>query len=127
MGDGCDTLGTRLKYVEGHFHCNKIILDNTGFMLGSFGMTNCGGDFGVPILDTRNGTAKLHYFELGKQGQRTENFDVIIDCFRSKGYSRCLNYAQVWMEETLPVQLESSPVVSAAALARACSNSFLRR
>merc|ERR1719517_352655 len=21
---GCDTLGTRLKYVEGHDHCNKI-------------------------------------------------------------------------------------------------------
>jgi hypothetical protein len=99
--DGCDKLGSRLKFVEGHYHCNKIIKNNTGFMLGSFGMTNCGGDFGLPILDTRQGTAKLYYFELGKQGHRTEDFDAIIDCFKTRGYSKCIKYAQVWMEEPL--------------------------
>merc|ERR1712151_972153 len=25
---GCDTLGSRLKYVEGHYHCNKIVKNN---------------------------------------------------------------------------------------------------
>merc|ERR1711920_1033615 len=33
---GCDTLGTRLKYVEGHKHCNLVKENNTGFLLGSF-------------------------------------------------------------------------------------------
>merc|ERR1712048_1469369 len=75
---GCDTLGSRLKYVEGHYHCNKIVENNTGFVLG-------------------------------KQGQRTKDFDAIIDCFKTNGYSQCTHYAQVWMEEPLSATTPRPP------------------
>jgi len=102
---GCDNLGTRLKYVEGHKHCNQIIQKNTGFVLGAFGFedgdSSCAGAFGLPILDTRNGVAKLNYFELGRYGRRADNFNDIIHCFKTQGYSNCTHYADVWMEEPL--------------------------
>jgi hypothetical protein len=108
---GCDTLGTRLKFVEGHKHCNQVKEPNTGYVLGAFGFadsdTSCNGAFGLPILDTRNGWARLYYFELGVQGKRTEDFDKIIDCFKTKGYSECTHYAQVWMEEDLTTHTSS--------------------
>jgi hypothetical protein len=102
---GCDTLGTRIKFVEGHKHCNQIKQNNTGFLLGSFGFsdsdTSCSGAFGLPILDTRDGWARLYYFELGSFGQRADNFDTIIECFKEKGFSMCMSYAQLWMEEPI--------------------------
>jgi len=102
---GCDTLGTRIKFVEGHKHCNYVTKPNTGYVLGAFGFadsdTSCDGAFGLPILDTRNDWARLYYFELGLKGERTNNFDAIIDCVTTKGFSECTHYAQLWMEEPL--------------------------
>jgi len=49
----------------------------------------------------RNGTAKLNYFELGKHGRRVDNFNDIIHCFETQGYSDCTHDADVWMEEPL--------------------------
>merc|ERR1712151_129263 len=109
---GCDALGTRLKYVEGHEHCNRVTKVNTGFLLGSFGFSGC-GQFGLPILDTCNGTAKLFYFEIGKDGRRTQHFDEILDCFKTSGYSQCLHFAEEWMNEPLPsTSLVATPPTS---------------
>jgi len=102
---GCSSLGSRLKYIEGHKHCNYVTKSNTGFLLGSFGFEDgdgsCSGAFGIPVLDTRNGVAKLYYYELGEHGYKTGNFDAILACFRDNGLSGCTQYAQVWMSETL--------------------------
>mmetsp|Transcript_36209 Transcript_36209/g.96192 ORF Transcript_36209/g.96192 Transcript_36209/m.96192 type:complete len:443 (-) Transcript_36209:107-1435(-) len=102
---GCDSLGTRLKYLEGHKHCNFVKKRNTGFLFGSFGFEDgdrsCEGAFGIPILDTRNGEAVLYYFELAKHGRRNENFDVILNCFAEHGLSGCVQHAEVWMHESL--------------------------
>jgi hypothetical protein len=109
--DGCDTLGTRIKYVEGHKHCNYETEPSTGWLFGAFGFadsdSSCDGAFGLPILDTRNGKARLYYFELALQGERVDNFDTIIDCFKTKGYSKCTHYAQVWLDEPLTAPAQS--------------------
>lgn len=98
---GCGNLADRVKFFEGHNHCNHIIQSNTGFMIGSFGMSGC-GDFGIPIMDTRDGQAVLYYFQLGAGGQRSSNWGTIMDCLKSNGYAACKQYAQVWMQQDLP-------------------------
>jgi len=103
---GCSELGTRLKYVEGHKHCNFVQRNNTGFLFGSFGFedgdASCHGAFGIPVLDTRGGEAVIYYFELAKMEVKVENFDEILQCFADNGLSGCTQHAQVWMREPLP-------------------------
>jgi hypothetical protein len=98
---GCDKLGGKLKYFEGHTHTNQILKKDTGFLLGSFGFDGGGNQLGLPILDTRNGMVKLNYFELGNNGQKSENFDEILGCISAKGYSACEHYATSWMNQSL--------------------------
>lgn len=109
---GCGNLGDRVKYFEGHTHCNHITQTNTGFMVGSFGMTGC-GDFGIPIMDTRDGQAVLYYFLLGSNGRRNSKWSAIMDCFKSSGFSACKHYAQQWMQQDLPSSSNASPVQAA--------------
>jgi hypothetical protein len=110
--DGCSALRSRIKWVEGHKHCNQILKNNTGFLLGSFGFMegdqHCMGGFAIPILDTTGGRARLYYYELGKLGVRTNNFDIILDCLTANGHAGCKKYAQLWMDEPLPEQRRSS-------------------
>jgi len=96
----CATLGSRIKYFEGHNHCNRIVEDNTGFMVGANGMAGC-GDFGLPILDTRGGQATLWYFSLGSGGNRHTNWDEVLGCIKSYGFAGCTQYADIWMQEQI--------------------------
>jgi len=96
---GCSSMASRIKYFEGHNHCNKITQANTGFMIGAFGMGGC-GDFGLPILDTRNDEAKLWYFKLGSNGVRTSNWDEVLGCIKSNGFGACTQYADTWMQQS---------------------------
>merc|ERR1711964_755013 len=95
---GCS--GIPFKYIEGHAHCNQNKGD--GALLGAFGFEGC-GDFGVPIIDTRNNRLKLWYFEMGKSGHKNGNFDAIVSCLESQGLDGCLHYAQAWWSESLEV------------------------
>merc|ERR1711924_209241 len=99
---GCQSLASsqRIKYFEGHNHCNRITNPNTGFMIGSFGMSGC-GDFGLPIMDTRGSDAILWYFHLGSGGKRHSDFDTVLDCIKTNGFSKCTQYATRWMEQSL--------------------------
>ena len=67
----CSGLQSRLKYMDGHEHCNYIQAkngkDNYGFMIGGHGMADigCRPQYGFAYLDTTQGRAKLYYFEVG--------------------------------------------------------------
>jgi hypothetical protein len=98
---GCDDLGGRLKYFEGHTHTNQILQKDTGFLLGSFGYNGQGEQLGLPILDTRGGRVKLNYFQLAENGVRSPDFDEILGCFGAKGYSGCMNYSTSWLDQSL--------------------------
>merc|ERR1739845_167711 len=77
---GCS--GVPFKYIEGHAHCNT--LQTNGVMLGSFGFSGC-GDYGIPVVDTRNNKLKLYYFEMASHGNKNGNFDAFVRCLESKG------------------------------------------
>eukprot|EP00451_Oxyrrhis_marina_P036426 CAMPEP_0204366556 /NCGR_PEP_ID=MMETSP0469-20131031/42750_1 /ASSEMBLY_ACC=CAM_ASM_000384 /TAXON_ID=2969 /ORGANISM="Oxyrrhis marina" /LENGTH=372 /DNA_ID=CAMNT_0051355775 /DNA_START=27 /DNA_END=1142 /DNA_ORIENTATION=- len=85
---GCTNLGSKLKYIMGHTHCNQITEKNTGFMLGGMGMAGC-GDFGIPILDTRNGRARLLYFALASGGNKYGSYDDTLNCLAASGVDGC--------------------------------------
>ena len=67
----CAAFRSRLKYMDGHEHCNYIQAsdgDNKyGFMIGGHGMADvgCRPQYGFAYLDTTQGSAKLYYFEVG--------------------------------------------------------------
>merc|ERR1712232_504363 len=100
---GCS--GLNIKYLEGHKHCNYVAEKDTGFLVGAFGFEDadvkCAGAFGLPILDTRNGRAKMYYFELGVHGQRSPHFDDIMRCIANQGLSGCTHLAKLWLDEAL--------------------------
>merc|ERR1711957_428272 len=106
---GCDALQGRIKYFEGHTHCNQIMESNTGFMVGANGMSGC-GNFGLPILDTRGDQATLWYFSLGSNGQRHSNWDEVLTCIRNYGFSACTQYADKWMQQSLTFANSTSSV-----------------
>ena len=68
---GCADFRSRLKYMDGHEHCNYVQAsegDNRyGFMIGGHGMADmgCRPQYGFAYLDTTQGAAKLFYFEVG--------------------------------------------------------------
>jgi len=96
---GCAAMGSRLKYFEGHTHCNQIMSENTGFMVGAWGMGGC-GDFGFHIMDTRDNQETLWYFKMGASGRRLSNWDTVMNCLTSNELSACTQYAEKWMSQS---------------------------
>jgi len=71
---GCSGFGRRLKYMDGHEHCNYIQAkdehNNYGFMIGGHGMADamCAPQYGFVYLDTTSDRIRLFYFEIGRSG-----------------------------------------------------------
>jgi len=103
---GCQRFGSRIKFFEGHVHSNHVVRQNTGFMVGSFGQSGS-GDFGLPILDTRDEKAVLYYFKLGQGGRKLSTWDTVMCCIKSKGLSGCRHHADVWLEQSLDLVKQS--------------------
>lgn len=96
--DACRPIASRLRYFEGHMHCNIVVERDTGFMVGGNGMLEaqeCGGEFGIPVLDTSGGTAKVYYFPIVKINE-FDNFENVLSCIKSKGVSGCYDLAVLW-------------------------------
>ena len=65
----CAPLIPKMKYFMGHKHCNIVTAPNVGFMVGAMGMSDsssCGGEFGIPIVDTTFGDFRVYYFSIAK-------------------------------------------------------------
>jgi len=97
---GCSNVP--MKYFEGHAHCNQKKLPD-GVMLGAWGFDGC-GDFGIPLLDTRNDQAILWYFEMGSGGHKNSLFDTILKCLEAHGLDGCKHMASPWFTVDLPTQ-----------------------
>ena len=129
-GDGCDSLSPvpmvftemaalpecaavkdKLKYFMGHKHCNIITEKDVGFMVGAQGMsdaTECGGTYGIPVVDTTGGTFKVYYFPIAqaktlkKRDVVTfDNYDSILSCVKTNGITGCYHLADLWAETPL--------------------------
>lgn len=62
----CQSVASKMRYMLGHKHCNVIIEADVGFMMGGWGMSDyqCGGSFGLPIIDTTGGQFRVMYLPL---------------------------------------------------------------
>jgi hypothetical protein len=100
---------TKLRYFEGHQHCNQIVEPDIGFMVGANGMSDsrCGGEFGLPIVDTTNSRFRIYYFPINKFSllhpiQNYDNYDNILDCIQNNGVSKCYHLANLWVDTPIP-------------------------
>jgi hypothetical protein len=100
---------SKLRYFEGHLHCNQVVDKDLGFMVGANGMgdfSGCGGDWGLPIVDTTEGRFRIYYFPISKfqirEHEQYDNYDAILDCITNKGISQCYELATVWVDTPLP-------------------------
>ena len=86
---GCKEFGTRLKYQDGHSHCNDIqekeagTNDPVGFMIGASGMSGC-SQYGFEYMDSSNGQLRIFYFELDND-KGLHRSDAVLSCIRQFG------------------------------------------
>ena len=98
---GCDSLGDKLKYLDGHTHTNKIQskgkYEPVGFMIGAHGMTqsNSPSQYGFLYIETE--PLALWYFE--ERNKWHDNFDKILSCVKNsqKGIGDCTHLAIKWL------------------------------
>ncbi|CAE7491601.1 desi1 [Symbiodinium microadriaticum] len=99
----CKSIEDKLKYMMGHEHCNKVVEKDVGFMVAGQGMTAsapCGGNYGLPVVDTHNGTFTVYFFDIAQLNEY-DNFDDIYDCIVQSGVSNCYHLATVWSDVPL--------------------------
>mmetsp|Transcript_14443 Transcript_14443/g.22783 ORF Transcript_14443/g.22783 Transcript_14443/m.22783 type:complete len:123 (-) Transcript_14443:1899-2267(-) len=108
--DGCN-IGDRLKFIDGHTHCNRIQLEGqaepVGFTIGGHGMLqpiphNCNQD-GFLFLQSSKTSVQIYYFENANiaKGAVIDNYDKIYDCVRHRSkLANCVEFAQLWLNST---------------------------
>eukprot|EP01038_Epipyxis_sp_PR26KG_P010933 gene10933-14677_t len=100
----CAPLESKMRYFYGHKHCNIITSKDKGFMVGGQGMsdaTSCGGNFGIPIVDTTGGRFKVYYFPIASHSEGLDNYQSILDCVTANGISGCYHLATVWSDQAI--------------------------
>jgi hypothetical protein len=97
--DQCQPIAAKLRYVEGHTHCNRIIEADVGYMVAGQGMSGC-GNFGFPVFDSTGSDLKVYYFPFQRAAINTtkgfDNFDSIYECIKLNGVSGCYHMADLW-------------------------------
>lgn len=101
----CSALHDRLKYMDGHEHCNFVQARDSsqqpyGFMIGAHGMNDgaCSAQYGFAFLDSTGGRVKLHYFEVDSD-KKGDRYQQIVDCVKSLGgLDKCTQFAETWLD-----------------------------
>ncbi|KAJ8598846.1 hypothetical protein CTAYLR_008550 [Chrysophaeum taylorii] len=103
LGADCERLAAidRLKFVEGHTHCNEVVVERTGFVVAGQGMSDC-GQYAIAVLDTRNATAKLVNFPLADT-RGFDQYDIVFDCFlkATNLVADCGYLGEIWLDQSL--------------------------
>ena len=111
FGDGCSRLAAlgRLKFVEGHHHCNMPAPnhDRDGWMVAAQGMSGC-GTYDIVTLDTRHDRAVLLNFRIADV-HGADNYDDLLLCFRLHGARNCADRADVWLNQSLARPTAGAP------------------
>ncbi|CAK9031923.1 Hypothetical protein SCF082_LOCUS19839 [Durusdinium trenchii] len=113
----CSALGNRLKYMDGHEHCNYVQANTTepvGFMIGAHGMDDgeCKAQYGFLYLDSTAGRVRLYYFEVASE--TSDQYEALMACVSKGGLAACTGMASVWLDipaTDLPVVATDLPVV----------------
>ena len=113
---------------SGHTHCaSQSLSGNEGFLVAAQGQSGC-GQYSFPVIDTTDGRLQVYSFAIASQPPedttdllhtrygaglsaleaRDVGFDLVWDkyeevheCLQSNGLDGCMEYADVWYNETL--------------------------
>lgn len=107
----CGPVLPKLRYFMGHKHCNMVTEADVGFMVGAQGMSDkdeCGGAYGLPVVDTTGGRFRVYYFPIaqaknvgGHDVPTFDNYDAILQCVKAGGISSCYHLATLWADTPL--------------------------
>ena len=129
--DGCSGFKAkgRLLWFSGHTHCASVsLIGDQGFLVAGQGQSGC-GQYAFPVIDTTGGRLQVYSFGIASQPPaETEtsklllsrygaglaalegegDVDVVWDryeevhgCLQKNGLDGCMEYADVWYNETL--------------------------
>ena len=108
---GCSDIAHRIKWIEGHSHCNLVVDPGVGFRLGGFGMGGC-ENFGIPYLTSHKDVLEIGYFPIiggngtvpsgdEKHGEDDTKFNVVNSCIAEHGLEHCAKlHAVVWHRQS---------------------------
>ena len=104
---GCD-IGDRLKFFDGHAHCNYVqeqgSREPVGFMVGGRGMIDetCLPQSGFTFIDSATDN-KLRVYHFAEHTIAKSTHRAVYDCVRlNRGNVRnCLQHAALWLETDL--------------------------
>lgn len=113
---GCKEFGARLKYQDGHTHCNGVqereprTKDAAGFMIGASGMDGC-SQYGFEYMESVQGQLHIYYFELDND-KGVHRSDEVLACIRESGLPNCTHLAALWFNGSAATgtQLFAEPV-----------------
>jgi hypothetical protein len=106
---GCHELSKRgtLKFLAGHTHCNdphpaNRVNADAGFRVAGFGMSGWGcsnpnPNYGIPVLDTTGGHARIWYFDTSSD----ESYQAVLSCVKQKGWRNCTPLASLWLDQPI--------------------------
>jgi len=102
----CSKVYSKIRYFEGHAHCNEIVLKDVGFMVGANGMSDstCVNEWGLAVIDTTNEKFQIQYFQLATadSSNPVNNYDKVVDCINQKGgISNCYDLSTNWVNTTI--------------------------
>lgn len=101
----CSAVKDRMKYFQGHTHCNTVVEKDIGYMVGgngkewsSKGEGICENEFGIPFIDTKDSTFSIHYFPISNTVD-PDLYDNLISCINTEGSIRgCYHLSETWAE-----------------------------
>ena len=97
----CSAIYSKIRYFDGHQHCNKVMKPDIGFMVGANGMSSsaCDNEFGLAVIDTTNNKFQINYFLINTAADASvDNYSKIVDCINQKGgISNCYSLATNWV------------------------------
>jgi len=102
---GCD-LGDRIKYLDGHVHCNAIqengANEAVGFTIGGRGMWDltCLPVAGFLYIDSSRDDM-LRVFHFKEHTLFKNNHPEILACVQQQGIGSCTHLAELWLETPL--------------------------
>ena len=101
--DKCESIKNKLKYYVGHWHCNQVLDDKVGFMIGACGKSSeeyaCSmneGEWGITIGESTKDSHNVYYFPIQNKGG-LDNYQALLDCINTRGgISNCYEFATKW-------------------------------
>ena len=101
--DRCESIKNKLKYYVGHWHCNQVVDEKVGFMIGACGKSSeeyaCSmneGEWGITIGESTKDSHNVYYFPIQNKGG-LDNYQALLDCINTQGgISNCYEFATKW-------------------------------